>query len=440
MVVLTALIVSACGGDAYRAARDGDHARLRALLAEPHAKGKLEDDDAACLAKAVAERELATAKDEASAVARIEEVRSCAVELDSALAARMRTKDGPGAAAALVRLEARQIGEDDVRAYAGAADDRWRAVGVRALVRRDDAQKRRDALLDASPRVRRSALRALADAGTAADLDAVYEVARLDPEPILRNEAIRTSSAILRHDEGSRTRAAEHVRRLQDLLPSADEAVREDIAVAFALSPTFEEGGRAALRTMLAAGSGPGAVSAAGVVVRRRASDAELASAASARLVRTILEGPRRDRIFAIAVARTLGAELAALRTASHDDDLDVRVPALARLVDVGADNARAVAELLAIAGQGRRAGPPADARMGGHAARARQILADAKDLRVQAWVEEDLTAEDPTTRASAAGSLALLGRPARAAPLLTDADPSVRTRAACAIVAGARR
>jgi hypothetical protein len=57
----------------------------------------------------------------------------------------------------------------------------------------------------------------------------------------------------------------------------------------------------------------------------------------------------------------------------------------------------------------------------------------------VQAWIEDDLRANDPYTRLSAADALAALGRSARGAPLLADADASVRTRAACTLMVAAR-
>jgi hypothetical protein len=82
-------------------------------------------------------------------------------------------------------------------------------------------------------------------------------------------------------------------------------------------------------------------------------------------------------------------------------------------------------------------AASPADPT--GRASLARLLLAQAGDIRVQAWVENDLTSPEADTRVGAARALAMLGRAARAAPLLADADPSVRTRAACAILTASR-
>jgi hypothetical protein len=441
--VLASLTLLSCGNPAYRAAERGDHSRLRAEIADKHDRGKLSNGEAACLARAVATRELATAKDEATAVSRIRESRACAVELDDALEARMKTHDAAGAEAALSRLEDGRLGDGDARAWLGDPDDRWRAVGTRTLHRDEDKAARHKAILDPSPKVRRSAIRAAAEARDPADLDLLFETARVDPELLLRNEALRAMSAILRAD-AVKAHAATHATRLRDLWSSGDDAVREDVAVAWALAPVFENGGREALRVQIASAKGPGAIAAAGVVLRTASKDAELASSASALLSRTIIEGSRRDRLHAIASARATGLELEALRKAAKDDDLDIRVPALARMIDSKQDRDAAMHELEAIAGQGvasakTRENPPEE-RVLQHAARARLALAYAGDVRIQAWIEQDLAAEDAHRRLGAASALAALGRPARAAPLLADADPSVRTRAACTMLVAARR
>jgi hypothetical protein len=417
----------ACGSSALKAAERGDQTALRAEIADKHSKGKLSNGEAACIARAVAEREIASAKEEAQALARIKETRSCAPELDDALAERMKTHDGAGAEAALARLEDKKLGESAARDWLGDADDRWRAVGTRALTREKDREARQKAIVDPSGRVRRSAIRASAEAKDPADLDVLLETARVDPELLLRNEAIRATSAVLRA-EGAR--AADIAVRLRDLWTTGDDAVREDIAVAWALTPVFENGGREALRVTVASGRGPGAVAAAGVVLRTRAKDAELTASASALVARTIAEGSRRDRQHALAVARTEGAELEALRAAAKDDDRDVMVGALARLLESKPDRDAAIKKLEEIAGHGPRT----------DAVRARSILAGVGHLRVQAWIEKDLASENPSFKTQAASALASLGRSARAAPLLADPDPSVRTRAACTMLVASRR
>lgn len=441
-VLFLVLGVVGCGNPAYRAAERGDSARLRSEIAGKHEQGKVSNGEAACLARAVATREVVSAKDDAAATSRIRESRACAAELDDALEERMKTHDGAGAEAALARLEDGRLSDGSARDFLADADDRWRAVGTRTLHRDDDRQRRQQAILDPSPRVRRSAIRAAGQAKDVADLDVLFETARVDPELLLRNEALRAMSQILRAD-AAKARAGEHVNRLRDLWTSGDDAVREDIAVAWALSPVFENGGREALRVVIAGGRGPGAIAAAGVVLRTAPKDTELTSSATALLARTITDGSRRDRLHALALARPIGAELEAIRKVAKEEDLDVKVPALARLLDSKPDHDVALKELEAIAGQGviTRNGPPSDE---GHvreaAARARLALAQAGDLRIQAWIEQDLASSEPNRRLGAASALAALGRPARAVMLLADADASVRTRAACTMLVASRR
>lgn len=435
------LLVCGCGSPALRAAERGDSARLRAEIADKHGRGKLSNGEAADLAKAVAEREIATAKDERVALARIQETRGCAAELDSAFEDRMKKRDGAGAEAALTLLEAGKLGEGTARDWLDDADDRWRAVGTRTLHRDDDRRRRHAAILDPSPRVRRGAIRASAEAKDAADLDLLFETARVDPDLLLRNEALRAMSAVVRGqgDKAQKLQGAELAVRLRDLWTAGDDALKEDVAVAWALAPVFENGGREALRVAIAGGKGPGAIAAAGVVGRTHEKDAELMGSATGLLARTLADGSSRDRLHALAVSRREGAVLDAIRKAAKEDDRDVKVPALAALLDVKADRDAARKELLALAGYGVRGGRTDDPAALEQAVRARHVLAQSGELRVQAWIEEDLASPDPRRRTAAASALAALGRPARAAPLLADADASVRTRVACTMLVASR-
>ncbi|MBX3260894.1 MAG: hypothetical protein KF782_14505 [Labilithrix sp.] len=440
---LALALLAACGSPALRAAEQGDAAKLRAEIASKHERGKLSNDEAADLARAVAEREIATARDESVALARLRETRACAAELDDALGARMKTRDGAGAEAALSRLEDGKLGEGAARAWLDDADDRWRAVGARTLHRDEDRARRQAAILDPSPRVRRSAIRAAATARDVTDLDLLFETARVDPELALRNEALRSMSAILRgQGDKARPRAADLAVKLRDLWTAGDDAIKEDVAVAWGLAPVFENGGREALRVAVSGGKGPGAIAAAGVVTRSASKDAELTTSAGALLARTIADGSRRDRLHALAVARAEGPVLDAIRKAADDDDREVRVAVLGRLLDSKPDREAAKKELFAIAGYGVKGfgGKADDARALDHAARARHVLATAGELRIQAWIEADLASSEARRKTSAAAALAALGRPARAAPLLADPDPSVRTRAACTMLTASRR
>ena len=413
---------SCASSPALRAAEGGDFASLQKDVAAEEKVGKLSNGEAAELARAVGEWEITKAP-AAEQLARVRELRACARDLDGALARRMETSDGAGGEAALARVESGGLGEGDARRHAADADDTWRAVGARGLVREEDDAARQRAYIDPAPIVRRAAMHAAMKAKDPRDVDALSEAARVDPEPIVRTDAVRTLAAI---------GGAIVVSKLRDLWTSADEPLREDIATAWASPAIWGAGGRDELRLLLGQGRGPGAIQAAGAVLRGPNRDAEIDTSATALLARTIEKGSHRDRVHAIVVTlRPAGLVLDALREAAKDPDVMLKVAALARLVESAPDRDASIQALEALAGDKDRAAV---------ASRARLALATAGDLRVQAWIEGDLVATEPSTRLGAATALSALGRSGRAAPLLADADASVRTRAACAILLAPRR
>ncbi len=429
-LLLSVLLVPACASTpGIGAAERGDYPSLKQEIEARHRAGSLTEAQATKLAKAVAEHEVASAKGD-DAIARVREVRACARELDDVLARRQDARDGAGAEAAWARVESGELSLGSVRALASDSDDGYRAVGTLALTRRDDAPQRRRAMTDGSPRVRRAAMRAALTAEDADDAATLLESARLDPEPIVRTDAVRA----LAHVPAN----AESANKLRDLWASADAPLREDIALAWASPSVYAAGGREALRVLIATKSGPAALSAATAVAHGRPGrDTELELSALALLARTIHSGPRRDRLHAIAgaplapsaKAPSPDAEvLSALRLAADDDDREVRIGALARLTEVATDKPSAVTRLEAIA-----------ANEGPEGAHARSALASAGDARVQAWLEADLAAESESARILAANGLASLHRAARAARLLVAPEASVRTRAACTILMAAR-
>jgi HEAT repeat protein len=442
--LLALLLASACASSpVVHDAQRGDFAALRADVTPREHAGTLSNREAADIARAVARWELTLSpKDEQ--LAHVREVRACAFELDGSLADREETHDAAGAEAALARVESGSVGAGSAREHLGDADDAWRAVGARGLVRRDDdARARARAFVDPAPAVRRAALHAAAIARDPLDVEHLAEVARLDPDPVVRTDATRALGAI-----GGPLAFA----KLRDLWSAVDEPQREDVAAAYAAGPTWDAGGKEELRVVLAAAHGPAAIEGAGAVLRGPSRDAAIDSAASALLARTIWSGPlhgetsgtpsskasRRDRLHAVAVVPSTVAALRpaildALRAASKDDDVVVRVAVLARLTSSPPDRAAAVEALEGLAA------PDAGPARAPTASRARLALAEAGDLRVQSWVESDLVAHDAATRLAAATALAALGRAGRAAPLLADDDPGVRTRAACTVLLGAR-
>jgi HEAT repeat protein len=384
--------------------------------------GTLSNGEAASRARAVAEREVRAAAG-AEALERVRDAGPCARELDAAFAARMRVHDEAGAEAALARIAGRELGLDDARRYLADPDPHWRAVGARALVRLEDHEARLRALVDPEPHVRRAAAHAASEAHDPADLAALADAARLDPESIVRTDAVRALAALPATPDGGVANV------LRDLWSSADDGLREDIALAWSTPEIWRAGGLEALRVVVASEEGSGAIEAAAAVLRRRDAGGDVAEAAVAQFARAFQRGSSRTRLQALAQAPLERHELQPIvRALSESDDLDIRVAALARLASTRNDRtARAALESLAQPGS----------RV---AERARLALASAGDRSVQAWIEQDLVAPEAGDRLAAAAALADLGVLARAAPLLADADARVRVRAACTMILAARR
>ncbi len=333
---VAASTVAACGGWALmRAAASGDRPALEREIAARETAGDLTNSQAADAAKAVAEREIRDAKGK-DAVDRVRDVRACARELDGVLADRAKTHDEAGAEAALARIDSGELSLGSARDSWGDTQDGWRAVGARGLVRSEDGDARRHAFGDPAPGVRRSALRAAQTARAPEDLDALTEAARLDPEPMIRTEAVRAIAKL--------PAAADVANRLRDLWSGSDDAVREDIAIAWASPDIFANGGRGALVVLLASGHGPGVLEGAAAIVRGSYdNDKELSTTAAANLLRAADAGSTTERLHAIAALRIDRPEmLAALEKASSDADPEVAVGALARLVDAPKDRADA--------------------------------------------------------------------------------------------------
>ncbi|MGA3120422.1 MAG: hypothetical protein ABSF69_06580 [Polyangiaceae bacterium] len=423
---LLGCLVGCESSSAMRAVNRGDFEALRAAIVAREASGQLSTGEAVSLAKAVAGRELRIAQ-ASDAVERVRDIRSCARELDAALAVRMRTRDAAGAEAALARIEARGLEFDEARTLAADRDTPWRAFGARLLIRPQDRAARLRGFLDVDPGVRRQAVRAARDAADPQDLSALAEAARLDPEPLVRTEAVRAIAALpaISGDGVSLV--------LRDIWWVGDDGLREDIAWAWSRAALWNAGGREALRFVIATDHGPGAIEAAAAVLARRDAGADLTETAAAQFIRFIAADSLQYRLQAIAQVRIAQVPIAdaglivALRAAATDVDPAVRIAALEQLVRAGDRAARSQLEAMAAPGSPQ-------------ATRARIALAMAGDRAVEGWIERDLSAaacdED---RLDAAVALGALRVPARAAPLLADASARVRARAACTILAASR-
>ncbi|HEU4533147.1 MAG TPA: hypothetical protein VFS00_03480, partial [Polyangiaceae bacterium] len=329
------------------------------------------------------------------------------------LGRRARTRDAVGARAAYVLVDAGLADADDFDARDDDPDGAWRAVGARSLTGGGAGQRRRALFLDLDARARRAALQAALDAADRADAPALLEVVRLDPDGVARNVAAAALGRV-----GDR----EVVSALRDRWETADEPLRAAIASAWASEANAPAGGRDRLLWALSSDSGAASVAAASALVRLGGRDAGYGAAA---LARFIDEDTSDNRTLAIRLAATDDPDLKrALRRAAESDDRAVRVAALQRLGYDPAERARALAQLGPIAAGSSPEAPDA-----------RSALAELRDRRAVMLLFQDETHADPDRRARAAADLAAMGEAPWAARALADVDPSVRTRAACAVL-----
>ncbi len=429
---------SACAvSPAVSAARRGDNAAVARAIEPDLRAGRLGNDDAEAIARAVAENALATKGE--GARDRVRELRTCASALISALEDRSKTHDAAGAEAAMALLDVGALSPGDARDWLHDASDDWRAVGVSGLVREQDGRAREQALLDPSAKVRRAAMRASAAAKAAGDVPALLEAARLDPDLMARSEAVR---AIARIDPAS----TDVVHRLKDAWTSADDALREDIARAWIAPHLAAAGGAEELRYLLAAGHGPGVVSAAALVAMGAAPPTEKRASTTRR------RRARSPSSFARSINRLVASEC--LRWRWRRSRTTKSAPPSS-----GRRSRRATSRRARPRGRACSSGRPSTtpprrrsspSRAPTRGAAARRPRPRPSRSRAGPASRSPPTAKSPSKRGSrpiskspdattkllAASALASLHRAARAALLLADPDAHVRTSAACTVLA----
>lgn len=398
-----------------QAALYGDLATLKRRVQQEQREGDLDEGRVRDLAHAVAAREVRSAQGPLGA-ARLRQARPCAPALSRELEDRAARGDDGAAEAALSLLE---IGGLDrrqaVERYAEASSGAFRAVAARAAVAPGLGPLRRRFFVDPDERVRRAALRAAAEARAAADLEALLEAGRLDPDPVSRGLAIRAAGGI----GGARAASA-----LDDLWPRATPHLRVAIVDAWAVTATYRSGGAERLLRTVETERGLPAIAAAGALVRHGHPHA---SVAEALILRGIQHGSAAERHAAIALVRPEQPEARqALERAARDDDPQIRVQALERLTGVPGARARAIAALEKLS-----AGDTPSAL------NARAALAKAGVSRVAPALERDLRAKSAWQRLRGALALVELDRYTSAATALADDDADVRLGLSCSIIAG---
>ncbi len=391
----------------------GDLKTLQAEIKEAQSAGRFDKASIEELARAVAGREVRSAKGQ-PAVERLRSVRACAAPLYPVLEDRSTHADDAGAEAALILLEMNRLQPSEaVRRHAESASGSWRAVAARASFAPPHALLRRQYFRDPDERVRRAALSAALIAKDPGDLSELLEAARLDPDDLSRSLATRAVGAIGGRDA---------VLRLEDRWTRAASEVRAVILEAWAMPASFKAGGEQRLLRVAETETGELGIAAAHALFQSRGEHEELGAQI---IARAVAEGTRGERQFAIRLASIEHAELlAAVEKASKDEDPYVRVMAHAKLVMRPSNREASLGELRKLAKS-----------KGNEAVQARGALAAAGDTSVAPALRLQLVDKSTEHRKLAARGLLRLGLYPEVATALGDESPDVRTAVACNVL-----
>lgn len=414
LLVSAALVPVACvQSNAVRSALHGDLQSLKRDIRAEQSQGSLDRSRVTDLAKAIAGREIRSAKGPL-AVARIRDARACVSQLLPVLRDRASRADDAGAEATLVLFERNELRAEPLLAdYAEASSGAWRAVAARAALDKPHSALRRKFMQDPDERVRRAALRAAFSVADPADLPELLDTARLDPDSLSRALAVRAAGGI----GGSPA-----VLGLDDLWGRASEELRLGIVDAWASPKSYAAGGKD--RLLSTAQSMSGLPSLAAAIALSQKTD-ETAALGVTVLARSVREGTDAERRLAIRVAPLSDSDVrTALHAAARDGDPQIQVFALAKLMEDEKSRSQAITRLKQLT-----------KRKDSVALQAADALATAGDVSVKANLVEQLQQPSPDGRRLAALSLLKLGDYAHAALALADDDPDVRAAVACSVL-----
>jgi HEAT repeat protein len=405
-----ALGVGACAKaqPEVRAALSGSLPQLQQEIAQAERGGPLSDARLERLARAVAEREIASAEG-AEGAAQLSTLRPCVRELAPALRERSERGDEPAATALLLLFESgRDDGATLVERYKEADSGAFRALAAYGARSRQHAELRRRYFTDPDERVRRGAFDAAVKAPIVEHLADLLEAARLDPSALNRGRAAQAVGRI-----GSEAA----VLGLVDLFSAGDEQEQLAAVDAWAEPRAYAHGGERELAKALSR-SGLVSVSAAALLLRSRDSR----GAALGVLARAIAEGSDDERRVALWSAPLEEAAIQqALEKAAKSPSPELTPLVLSRLI-----------ELPSKAAQARAALEKAAQDKGDVGLEASYALARLGSAPAIARVEQELTSPRSSRRLRAAITLASLGKRQRLAPRLADQSPLVRTSLAC--------
>lgn len=411
LALLAAAALEACAspkGAVESALRD-DLDGLREHIAAEQRARRIDEDRAREIARAVLEREIASARDPGAAL-RVRALRPCARPLYDALHDRAETQDDVGAQAALILLENRQLRGSALKDYADTTDGAWRAVAARDTEGAKARARRMAFFVDPDERVRRAALHSAVAAPDPRDVEVLLDVSRTDPDPLARSLAIRALGRI-----GTEL----VVLALKDRWHRADEPIRLAIVDAWSQPAALRDGGKAELVRLVENESGLPALQAAHALI---GSDGEAVPVATNRLLHAARHGSTEERRMALRLLPARAPEtIAELKEAAGAADPEVAVLAQARLLDFPAERPSATKGLRKLA-----------ATRGLPALQARAALAAAGDSSVSPLLVEQLSEARASHRKMAALGLLRLSRFNEAAGVLADRSPSVRSEVAC--------
>jgi hypothetical protein len=397
--------LGACTSVPARTALSGDLPALKAAIDQAEKQNRLGPSGLEELAGAVLERELASLSVPDDT---FPDVAACARHIRPALENVARGSSEYAGPAALALLDAGFFPPG-----ARAADPSGQAIEARLALGPRAGTRRRGFMLHGDASVRGAALSAALASPDPADVGALAEAARLDPDREARSFAIHALGRI---------GGAAAVLALVDVYATAAPAERGEIVLAWSTPASFGAGGDKELEDLAQGSDEPSLLSA--IALLGQTPDSALASAA---LVRAIEGAKVETRLLAIEAAPWSDAAVRAaiLESRKHKDPA-TRVLGLWRLAAAGALDAEATGEL-------EKLGTDGATPVG---AVARAALALAGKGAVKPALRADLAAKEADRRTLAALSLVELGDWAGAAHALGDDSPRVRRAVACQVLA----